>query len=360
MAIRWIGKGVIWIAAALLLAGNFMVGARLYTQENDENDRDEAYENIALFTRVLEQVRMYYVDDDKTQYQNLVYGALRGMLQALDNHSQFMDPDMFEDMQDDTRGSFGGLGIVISIREGVLTIISPMEDTPGFRAGLLPGDRIVEINGESTEGFDLQGAVKQLRGEPGSVVKLKIMRAREQELKEVEIVRDNIKVPSIKDAQMLDEEIGYLRLTSFNEPTATELQRELEVLLSKGMKGFILDLRNNPGGLLSSAVEISQKFLKRGEMIVYTQGRSKRQRQVYDAEGRHHYTDFPMVILVNSGSASASEIVAGALQDNRRAILVGDRTFGKGSVQNRAAVRRWLCHTLNHSAILYTERTGYP
>ena len=325
-----------WIVFVMVLTVNLVVGAKIATQSSRENDTTEvAFEKMQLLAEVLLQIRQSYVDEDKVQYKDLLYGAMRGMLQSLDPHSQFMEPDTFSDMKNDTAGEFGGLGIVIGIRDGILTVIAPMEDTPAYRAGILHGDKIVAIDGKSTENISLQDAVKKMRGEPGTKVKIKIMRLKPQEIKEVEIVRAVIKVESVKGITMLPDKIGYIRIIQFNEPTAEALQKALEKLLTQDMKALILDLRNNPGGLLSSAVEVSQKFLKGGEKIVSTKGRVGAGIQTqYASKGRYHYTDFPMVILVNGGSASASEIVAGALQDYKRAILVGKKTFGKGSVQS--------------------------
>lgn len=334
MSVRSLGRTLGWVILAALLAGNLVVGARLYSQEVKGGDTDSAYEKMALFTKVLEQIRAHYVDEEKTSYKDLIYGALRGLLQSLDPHSQFLDPEMYVDMKDDTAGEFGGLGIVISVKDGVLTVVAPMEDTPGFRAGLLSGDKIIEIDGQSTDGLDLSEAVKKLRGEPGTTVTIKILRPKTQEVKEMELTRARINVPSIKDAKILEDGIGYLRLIQFNEPTADDLQKALEKLIDEGLRALIIDLRNNPGGLLTSATEVSEKFLKRGTVIVSTQGRSEKPQQVFRSKGRIHYADFPMVLLVNGGSASASEIVAGALQDQNRAIVVGEKTFGKGSVQS--------------------------
>ncbi len=318
----------------LLLAANLFVGARLYQQEGASRDRQEAFENIQLFTRALEQIRLNYVDPERTSYHDLIYSGLQGMLQSLDDHSQFMDPDMHRGMKDDTSGRFGGLGIVISHQDGVLTIVAPMENTPGFEAGLLPGDRIVEIEGESTESMLLQDAVKRLRGDPGTPVTIRILRPKTREMKELTIVRDRIRVPSVQNTEMVGDGIGYIRITQFNDPTGDALDRAIDELMQQDMRGLVLDLRNNPGGLLSSAIDVSQRFLERGDLIVYTLGRDERQKQVFKARGRRRYLDFPMAILVNRGSASASEIVAGALQDHNRAILVGEKTFGKGSVQS--------------------------
>jgi carboxyl-terminal processing protease len=334
MSTRSMGRGLGWIIVAVLLAGNLMVGARLYSQGPAAGDRDAAYERMALFTKVLEQVRDHYVDPDKTSYKDLIYGAMRGMLTALDAHSQFLDPEMYTDMKDDTAGEFGGLGIVISVKDGVLTIVAPMEDTPGFRAGLLSGDKIIEIDGKSTDGLSLSEAVKQLRGQPGTKVTIKIMRPKNQEVKTMELTRARINVPSVKDAEVLEDGIGYVRIVQFNEPTAKALQEALDKLTKENLQALVIDLRNNPGGLLTSAIEVGEKFLKRGDLIVYTQGRNEKPQQTFRAKGRYHYLDFPMVVLVNGGSASASEIVAGALQDHQRAILVGEKTFGKGSVQS--------------------------
>ena len=334
MSVRMLGRGLGWVILALLLAGNLMVGAKLYSQESPDTERDSAYETISLFTKVVEQIRQHYVDQDKTKYKDLIYGALNGMLQSLDPHSQFMDPEMYSDMKDDTTGHFGGLGIVISIKDAVLTIVAPMEDTPGFKAGLMSGDKIIEIDGKSTEGLSLQEAVKKLRGDPGTKVTIKILRPKNRDIKDVELVRAVINVPSVKDARILEDGIGYVRIVQFNEPTANALQESLDKLSGEGMQALILDLRNNPGGLLTSAVEVSQKFLRRGDLIVFTLGRNEKQQQVFRAKGRYRFGDLPMVVLVNGGSASASEIVAGALQDHKRAMLIGEKTFGKGSVQS--------------------------
>lgn len=323
-----------WVFIALLFGATLTV-SRLYSKEVDTSEeREEAYRNIGLFTRALEQIRGSYVDAEKVSYEELIEGAIRGMISTLDEHSQFLDEDAYQDMQDDTRGQFGGLGIVITMKDDALTIVSPMEDTPGFRAGLQSDDRILEIDGEPTEGITLADSVKLLRGEPGTEVKLKFLRPQTQAIQEVTIERAEISVASVKDARMLEEGIGYLRVTQFNEPTADTLQEKLDELSGQGMQALVLDLRNNPGGLLRSAIEVSQKFLPSRKVIVTTRGRTLGDDQVYRAGGRDRLVDAPMVVLVNGGSASASEIVAGALQDHRRAVLVGEKTFGKGSVQS--------------------------
>jgi len=334
MSLKTLGRGFGWMVLAILLAANLVLGARLQTQGVPPEDPNLGYEKMALFTRALEQVREQYVDTLKTSYQDLIYGALRGMLQSLDPHSQFLDPAMYKDMKDETAGEFGGLGIVIGIKDGLLTVIAPMEDTPGFRAGLLPGDKIIEIDGQPTDNMLIEEAVKKLRGTPGTKVKLSILRPKTEEIRTLELVRDRINVESVKDAKMLEDGIGYLRIVQFNDPTARAVHEAVQKLQAQGLHALVIDLRNNPGGLLTSAIEVAEKFVRRGDMIVFTRGRNEKPLQTFRAKGRQHYLDFPMAILINGGSASAAEIVAGALQDHRRAILVGEKTFGKGSVQS--------------------------
>ncbi|TAN39183.1 MAG: S41 family peptidase [Verrucomicrobia bacterium] len=335
MQLNKLGRGVGWVLLVVALAVNLAVAARLHARETTKgSDREAAYEKMALFTKVLEQVRELYVDTNKVAYTNLIYGAMRGMLQSLDPHSQFMDPATYQDMKDDTSGQFGGLGVVIGLKDGLPTVIAPMEDTPGFRAGILPGDKIIEVDGKTTEGLALDEVVKKMRGPPGTKVTIRILRPKTQTLRMLELIRAEINVPSIKDAQMLEDGIGYVRILTFSERTADDLQTALDGLNKQGLRALVLDLRNNPGGLLVAAVDVSQKFLRKGDLIVATVGRTEKQKMVEKAGGRVHYLDQPIAILVNGGSASASEIVAGALQDQHRAFLVGEKTFGKGSVQS--------------------------
>lgn len=327
-----------WLLLTAVLAVNLVIGARLHSQETaaaeEQTVLDSPYEMYELFSKVVEQVRAHYVEEDKSTYEELVQGALKGMLQSLDPHSQFMDKEAFKAMREETAGQFGGLGITIGLKDMVLTVIAPMEGTPAFRAGLLSGDKIMEVDGESTEGISLEDAVKKLRGEPGTTVKIKIFRPTVQLMKEFELERAVINVPSIKDTRVLDGQIGYVRMLQFGESTADDLQKELDTLEKQQVKALVLDLRSNPGGLLSAAVEVAQKFLRRGDLIVFTRGRDNRMERSYRARGRATFTNVPMVVLINGFSASASEIVAGALQDNQRAILVGEKSFGKGSVQS--------------------------
>lgn len=336
-------KRVIKSVVIILLILGLSTGVRIYTATaaQDKDKEETAYSSIALLARTMQLIRQDYVDEKKVGYSELTHAALRGMLNSLDPHSQFMEPKDFKGMQDDTNSRFGGLGVVVAQREGMLVVITPMEDSPGFRAGLLPGDQIVKIDGQSTERMDLNDAIDKLRGEPGQKVTLTILRPSTKELKDFPMVRENIKVASVKDAHMLPPEIagnykiGYARITQFNSPTAAELAKKLDELEKKGMQGFILDLRFNPGGLLNSAVDVAGLFLPPKTVVVSTSGRTPSQDRVYPTAGTaRQRPKYPVAILINNGSASGSEIVAGALKDLNRAILVGETTFGKGSVQS--------------------------
>ncbi|HYY31269.1 MAG TPA: S41 family peptidase [Chthoniobacterales bacterium] len=325
----------------LLLVFNLVVAFRVFTSKAIADTDDPGYENLTVFTRALQLIRQDYVDATKTGYKDLTYSALRGMLASLDPHSQFMEPSDFKDMEDETRSEFGGLGIVVSTKDGVLTVVSPMEDSPGSRAGILPGDRILRINSITTEKLSLQDAVNMLRGEPGQKVTLTVFRPSTNDTKDYALEREIIRVPSVKDAKILDPsltgnfKIGYVRITQFNEPTAQELDQKLNDLQNRGMQALIVDLRYNPGGLLSSAVDVCGLFLPPRTMVVYTEGREPGQRREYFTNrNAKQRPNFPLVLLVNGGSASGAEIMAGALKDLNRAILVGETTFGKGSVQS--------------------------
>lgn len=306
--------------------------------ETGKDDKDSAYESIQVLARAMQLIRQDYVDEKKTSFKELTYSALRGMLSELDPHSQFMDPDGFKDMQEDTKSEFGGLGIVVTMRNGVLTIVNVAEDTPGFKAELMPGDQILKINGLSTEKLGLPDAIEHLRGEVGDKVKLTIQRPQSNnEIRDFEMIRAIIKVPSVKDAQILPsqngEKIGYVRITQFNEPTVSELIRALEKLEKQGMQALVLDLRYNPGGLLNSAVDVSGLFLPADTKVASTEGRSPgREYRTSSLSGARR--NYPLAVLVNYASASGSEVVAGALKDLKRAIIVGETTFGKGSVQS--------------------------
>jgi carboxyl-terminal processing protease len=294
---------------------------------------EAAYDNIEMLTEILLHVRDNYVEP-KT-ITEITTGALHGMLRELDPHSDFLEPKDYSDLQEDTSGHFSGIGIHIGMREGVLTVIAPIEDTPAFKAGLLSGDRILKIGEERTVGMSLQDAVDLLRGPRGEPVTITIGRAGAEKPEDVTIVRDDIEVPSVKGVRMMNESVGYIRITQFALPTADEVAEGVRELQEEGMKALILDLRSNPGGLLKAAALVAEPFLGRGDLIVSTRGRDqKKDLTELRAGGRARYRRFPMVVLVNRGSASASEIVAGALQDHGRAILIGEKTYGKASVQS--------------------------
>ena len=324
---------------AVLLGVNLFFAAKIYSEASSRGEKENPYTQMKLITDVIELIRKDYVDPDKVAYTNLTYGALKGMLNSLDPHSQFMDPQGYQDMKEDTEGKFGGLGIQIGLsKEGFLSVIAPIEDTPASRAGILSGDRIIKIEGKPTDRMSLQDAVRQLRGDPGTKVTISIFRAKAKDpaekIKDYTITRDIIKVDSVKDVKMLDGNIGYVRITQFNEPTASEFEKALTKLEDKGMEALVIDLRNNPGGLLESARQVASKFVPAGELIVSTEGRDLAQKLVYRSDRGKKRLSYPIVLLVNNGSASGSEIVAGALQDLKRAVLVGETTFGKGSVQS--------------------------
>jgi carboxyl-terminal processing protease len=290
----------------------------------------DVYADLETFTNVMSIVQKNYVDDVPTK--KLVEGAINGMLVALDPHSAYLTPELYKELQVDTKGSFGGLGIEITNRNGVLTIVSPIEDTPAYRAGLKPGDIIVKIDGEFTKDMSLVEAVKRMRGPRDTKVRLTIKREGPSDLFDVTLMREIIKIQSVKSKQ-LERGYGYVRLTQFQERTDDDLEKALKGMNGDGgLRGVVLDLRNNPGGLLTQAVRVSDMFLDSG-LIVYTDGRLENQKQKYYAHKAGTWSDFPVVVLVNGGSASASEIVAGALQDQKRAAVIGTQTFGKGSVQ---------------------------
>ena len=289
-------------------------------------------EDLQIFSEVFGKIKSEYVDqvDDKTLLQN----AIRGMLSGLDPHSTFLDPEEFEGIRITTDGKFGGLGIEVTTEEGVIKVVTPIDGTPAYDAGLQPGDLILELDHVSVRGKSLQESVEKMRGDPGTKIILTILREGESATFEVELVRAVIKVTSVR-SELLESGFGYVRVSSFQSSTAQSLRSQIKSLVSKNgaaLNGLVLDLRNNPGGVLSGAVEVSDMFLSKGD-IVTTRGRTSTSEQKLAARPDEVTDNAPMVVLVNGGSASASEIVAGALQDHDRAIIMGTRTFGKGSVQ---------------------------
>lgn len=301
-------------------------------------ETDSTYKDLEIFSDALSIVQSEYVEEVSTD--TLIYGALKGMLDKLDAHSQFMSPDIYKELKVETEGHFGGLGIVISLDENkMLTVISPIEDTPAFKAGVQAGDKIIKIDGESAQGLVLEEAVRRLRGPKGSKVTITILRLHENDGRipeelEFTLIRDDIKIPSVK-WKMLDENVGYIRLVEFSERSTGDLRKAIKELASQGMRSLVIDLRNNPGGLLNVAADVADELLEKDQLIVYTESRDTSQDMRF--KSKHDPTlesDTPVVVLVNGGSASASEIVAGALKDWSRAVILGEKTFGKGSVQS--------------------------
>lgn len=298
----------------------------------DRKTKDDLYSQIELYSYTLTTIQADYVEEIPPK--DLIYGSLKGMLNTLDPHSQFLEPEEYTDLKTETQGKFGGLGIEISIRDGLLTVISPIEDTPAWRAGVKAGDRIVKIEDELTRDITLNKAVKQLRGDPGTEINITVLRESEFKILEFTIVREVIKIEDVKYTQILEDNIGYIRLAEFRAESHDSFRKALDELIEMGANALVLDLRNNPGGLLNVAIKITEEFLQEGDVIVSTRGRREAQNNVVYSTNTNHLIDWPMVVLINEGSASGSEILAGALKDNKRAIIVGNTSFGKGSVQS--------------------------
>ncbi|MBI4387254.1 MAG: S41 family peptidase [Elusimicrobia bacterium] len=324
---RWRLKWV--LGGALALTGAWTLPAALAAA-------DRTYEQLKILVDILDYIKDNYVEEiDSTK---LIYGAASGMVRALDPFSQFMEPDVHKDIRTETEGQFGGLGIRIGMKDNWPTVITPLPGTPAYRLGVLPNDRIVKIEGQSTKDMTLVDAVKRLRGAPGTKVALTVAREPEAAIKEwttqdFTITREIIKIESTH-SKMLDGGVGYLRITEFSANTNKDVRAALTDLRKQGMTTLVLDERNNPGGLLSAAVEVAAQFVGDNKIIVYTQGRRPDSRQDFRSNARAPFSNLPMVVLVNEGSASGSEIVAGALQDHHRAVVIGARTFGKASVQS--------------------------
>ena len=289
------------------------------------------YKGLKTFSEVLDMVDKNYVEPVETD--KLLQGAINGMIKSLDPHSSFMTAEMYKELEVETRGSFGGIGIEITLLKDVLTVVSPIEDTPAYNAGVKAGDQIIRINGKSTKDITVLDAVKQLRGPKDTKVNITILREGMAKPKDIELIRSIISIKSVK-SKVFDEHIGYIRISAFQERTGDDLKKGLREIESKAhpLKGIVLDMRNNPGGLLHQSVEVSDAFLKSGS-IVSTRGRAKSMESQTAAKDNGDEPTCPMVVLVNEGTASAAEIVSGALQDNGRAVIIGTQTFGKGSVQ---------------------------
>lgn len=310
------------VALTIIIGGD----ARISQARRQE---EEVYRNIELFIDAMNIVQEQYIEP--VEDKKLIYNALKGML-SLDPYSAFLEPEMKEELQIETKGEFHGVGMEITLKDGIITVVSPIEDTPAWNAGIKAGDKILEIDGESTKGFSTFEAAQKLRGKKGTEVTISILRAGHTELKKITLVRDVIKVKSIRE-KTIDNRFSYVRVRDFQERTAVDLANVLVELNKNNIKGLLLDLRSNPGGLLTSAIDVSELFLPKGKLIVYTKGRSEEDKHTFISR-KNALWEKPMVLLMNQGSASASEIVIGALKDNLKTPTVGMKTFGKGSVQN--------------------------
>ncbi len=335
-----------------VVLANFIFGAYQLSQRRTTSFSGEYYSSISHFGQVLRIIHEKYVDEDAVDYDTLINAALEGMLSSLDPHSQYLSSEKFTALQEETQQQYGGIGIQIENRDGRVTVVSPIADTPGEAAGILPGDQIVRVDGENTEGYASDRMVELLRGEPGEPVDLTLFRPKTEETLELTIVREIIALESVRDVSLLEDGIGYIRVTQFGERTGVEFAEAVEGLENDDMRGLIIDLRNNPGGLLSASVDVAGLFFDRGEMVVYTQGRDRESRREIRSRTAARAGEYPIVVLINSGSASASEIVAGALRDTSRAVIVGETSFGKGSVQSVEPLR-------NGDALRYTSARYY-
>ena len=323
--VNWPIKFIIFGAFIIVY---FLLTISVFAEE--EKGNQNAYNKLKVFSEIISLIESNYVETVKSD--TMIEGAISGMVKSLDPHTSYMPPATYKEMQVETTGKFGGLGIEISMRDGILTVVSPIDDTPAFRAGVKAGDKIIKIEDESTLDMTLQDAVSLLRGETGSPINITIFRKNFKAPKEFTIVRDIIKVRSVVH-KLYQTDIGYIKIRSFSKNTSSDLDKALADLEKKGITKLILDVRNNPGGLLNQAVEVTDRFLNRENLIVYTKGRSNEQNMRFTSHDKVAGVNYPLIILVNGGSASASEIVAGALQDLNRAIVLGTPTFGKGSVQ---------------------------
>ncbi len=336
----------------LVLGTALAVGSPGYPQSRIPSFENEHDRQVARFGEVLRILGEEYVDEGKADYDTLTRAAIEGMLESLDPYSQYLTEEKFTQLQEQTRQEFGGIGIRIERRDDRITVVSPIANTPGERAGILSGDQIVSVDGTETSGYSTRRLSELLRGNPGSEVSITLYRPMKDETIEVNVVREIIKLESVSDGRIMEEGIGYVRINRFGQRTGAEFKETLDRLEAEGMTGLVIDLRNNPGGLLSAAVDVAGRFFDRGEVVVYTQGRDRESRNEIKARTSGRNKTYPLAVLINSGSASAAEIVAGALKDSRRAIIVGETSFGKGSVQRIEALR-------DGAALRYTSARYY-
>ncbi|MBN2407710.1 MAG: S41 family peptidase [Elusimicrobia bacterium] len=323
--IRLLSVAAVLVAAGLVL----QTDRKLYSKE--EKDVEDVEKQLRLFSDAFVLIKENYVEE--ITVEELIYGALNGMVDSLDPYSQFMEPDEADIVKSDTEGEFGGLGIRITTRDGYIVVVTPLPDTPAYRMGIMPGDKIVKIEGEPAGGISLRDAVKKLRGPKGTKVAISIDREGEDELLDFTVTRDII-VPEKVYSNIMDNNIGYVRLVEFTEDAPDKLKKALMEFKEKNLDGIIFDLRNNPGGLLNAAVEVSEFFIKKGQLIVYTKGRRADQNRQFHSSKDPIVGDVPLVVLINKGSASGSEIVAGCIKDISRGLIMGEKSFGKASVQS--------------------------
>ncbi len=317
------------VIAGLLLAysaANYAAGWGLFP--NRELDKSSAY-----VRQVMQLVSENYVDASRASYGQLTKSALHGLVQSLDPHSEFMEAKDFSELEEDMNAEFGGVGIQVEMRNGRVVVIAPIANTPSDRAGILRGDEIVSVDGQGMDNVPMNDVIGRLRGKPKTLVTVKFFRPSTKKEFEVGLVREVIKIESVRDVRLLENDVGYIQLTQFSERTGKEFIDALNKLIGEGMQALVIDLRNNPGGLLDAAVEVAEPFFKRGELIVYTQGRNPKDREDFKGESDDPPLALPLAVLINAGSASAAEIVAGALRDTHKGVIVGERSFGKGSVQ---------------------------
>ena len=317
-----------------VLVLNLVIGFRVYCAIARETDEEEGLHRLRQFVTVMRLIQKHYVDKTDVAYEKLVYGAMNGMVGSLDRFSSFIPPAEYTDMREETEGEFGGIGVFISIRNDRPTVIAPMPGSPGMKAGLQAKDQIVEVDGVLTTDLPLPDAIRMIKGEPGTSVSLLVYRPETNKTFKVEIVRAIIEIQTIRRSEVLPGQIGYLLITQFNENTADELSETLTQMRHDGIRGLIVDLRFNPGGLLTSAIDVSSMFVEHRKLIVFTEGNKRTKKQEYNSLPGEKFSDLPCVLLINEGSASAAEIVAGCLQDYNHAVLIGEKSFGKGSVQS--------------------------
>lgn len=330
---NFLKRFLIILVAALSLAVGYQFFSDVSLQGGFSNYW-ESRQRASELSEALSLVNAFYVESEPATLDALTESALAGMISDLDPYSEYLDFDKLKQLEEETSQEFGGIGVEVEMRDKVLTVVAPLVGSPGERAGLLRGDRIVEVDGESIKGLNINQSVSRLKGVPGTSVAIQVERGNESDQIDLEVIRELIEVDNVRGAEILEEGLGYLRLSQFGKRTGEELKVSIDSLIDQGMRGLTLDLRNNPGGLLDVAVNVVELFVPDGELVVYTKGRHEVMNEEWYAENSGQTYNFPLVVLVNPGSASASEIVAGALKDSGRAKLVGEKTFGKGSVQS--------------------------